>query len=164
MKLQRKTQLGAAALVAAAVIAMAVLSSASGSTAARTVSTGHALGKTVLANRAGRTLYSLSAETHGRFICTGHCLSNWPPLLIRRGHRPTGAHSLGTIRRPEGRTQVTYRGKPLYTFVGDHKRGQARGEGLRDVGVWHAAAVRSSTNQAPAAAPAPTTTTPGYGY
>jgi predicted lipoprotein with Yx(FWY)xxD motif len=166
MKLKRKSLLSGLALVAAAaIIAVAALSSASGSSgAARTVKTGQALGKTVLVNRAGRTLYSLSAETRGRFICTGSCLSLWHPLLAHRGQKPTGAKSLGTIRRSTGQTQVTYRGKPLYTFAEDHKPGDAKGEGFKDVGVWHAAVVGTSTMKAPAAAPQPTTTSPGYGY
>jgi len=151
-------------IVAVVLIGVAALSSASGSTgAAKTVKTGHAIGKTVLVNRAGLTLYSLSAETKGRFICTGSCVTVWHPLVVRRGQKPTGAHSLGTIRRPTGQTQVTYKGKPLYTFSGDHKPGDAKGEGFKDVGVWHAAVVGASTQQAPAAAPQPTTTSPGYG-
>src|SRR4051795_13770572 len=163
MKLKRKFLLGGAAHPAAAVPPIAALGSASGATgAAKTVKTGHALGKTVLVNRAGMTLYSLSAETRGRFICTSGCVSTWHPLLVRRGQKPTGANSLGTIRRPTGQTQVTYKGKPLYTFSGDHKRGDAKSEGFKDVGVWHAAVVGTST-KAPAAAPQPTNTSPGYG-
>src|SRR3954451_12999415 len=141
MKRRRNLNLlvGGLALALAAV-AVAGMASASSST----VSKGHALGKTVLVNRAGLTLYSLSAETKGRFICTGSCLSLWHPLAVSRGQKPTGSRSLGTIRRPEGRSQGTYKGKPLYTFSGDHRRGQATGEGFKDVGVWHAAAVGSS--------------------
>jgi predicted lipoprotein with Yx(FWY)xxD motif len=164
MKLKRKSVLsGAAVIAAAALIAVAALSSASGSTgAAKTVKTGHALGKTVLVNRAGMTLYSLSAETKGRFICTGSCVSLWHPLVARSGQKPTGARSLGTIHRPNGQTQVTYHGKPLYTFSGDKKPGDAKGEGFKDVGVWHAATAGRSTTKAPAAAPQQTTTSPGY--
>lgn len=164
MKRKRTALLTGAGLVAtAAVIAIAALSSASGSTSAvTTVKSGHALGKTVLVNRAGRTLYSLSAETNGRFICTGSCVSTWRPLLVRRGQRPTGAVALKTIRRPTGQIQVTYRGKPLYTFAGDQKPGDAKGEGFKDVGVWHAAAVGGSTMKTPAA-PQPTSPSPGYG-
>jgi predicted lipoprotein with Yx(FWY)xxD motif len=94
---------------------------------------------TVLVNRAGHTLYSLSAERHGRFICTDdECLSFWTPLTVRRGTRPKGTvGSLGTIRRPDGKTQVTYRGRPLYSFYQDG-RGVANGEGFKDVGTWHA--------------------------
>src|SRR3954452_16563006 len=155
MKLKRNSLLGVMAVVVAlAVVAVASMSSASGTTT-KTVKTGHAGGKTVLVNRAGRTLYSLSAETNGRFICTAACVSTWHPLTVARGQKPTGAHSLGTIRRPEGKTQVTYKGKPLYTFAGDQAAGDAEGEGFKDVGVWHAAVVGTSSGNAPAAAPQP---------
>src|SRR5690242_13816767 len=121
MKLTQKSLLGGVVVIAA-VIAIASLASASGSISrTATVKTGHALGRTVLVNRAGLTLYSLSAETNGRFICTGSCLTVWHPLVVRRGQKTTGSRSLGTIRRPNGPTQVTYKGKPLYTFSGDHK-------------------------------------------
>src|SRR3954468_4222226 len=153
MNRKRNSLLTGAVLVAAvSVIAIAALSSASGSTShAATVKHGHALGKTVLVNRAGRTLYSLSAETNGRFICTAGCVSTWHPLLARRGQRPTGAPALGTIRRATGQLQVTYKGKPLYTFAGDRKPGDAMGEGFKDVGVWHTAVVRGSAPKSPAA-------------
>src|SRR3954451_18883291 len=129
MKLNRKSLLAGVVVIAVALIAVAALSSASGSTGStKTVKTGHALGKTVLVNHAGFTLYSLSAETHGRFICTGTCVSIWHPLVARKGQKPTGHSGLGTIRRPGGQTQVTYKGKPLYTFANDQKRGDAKGE------------------------------------
>jgi predicted lipoprotein with Yx(FWY)xxD motif len=94
---------------------------------------------TVLVNRAGHTLYSLSAERNGRFICTDEeCLSFWTPLTVRRGTKPRDTvGSLVTIRRPDGRTQVTYRGRPRYSFYQDG-RGDANGEGFKDVGTWHA--------------------------
>lgn len=148
--------------ILAAVVMSAALLPASATAASTTVETGHALGKKVLVTPSGRTLYSLSAETNGRFICKGSCLSTWHPLVIKAGKKPTGAHSLGTIRRPGGQTQVTYRGKPLYTFAGDHKRGDAKGEGFKDVGTWHVASVGTTTNSP--AAPAPAPSYPGYGY
>src|SRR3954469_1431934 len=166
MKLRRNSLVGGAVLLAAVVvIAVAALSSASGSpAAASTVKTGHALGKTVLVNRAGLTLYSLSAETRGRFICTGTCVSLWHPLVVRKGQKPSGHSGLRTIRRPGGQTQVTYKGKPLYTFSGDHKRGDAKGEGFKDVGVWHAAAVGSTTHAPAATQPTDPTPDSGGGY
>jgi len=100
-----------------------------------------ALHKRVLATRSGLTLYSLSAERKGRFICTDSgCLSFWHPLLVPKGTIPTGVAHLGTIARPgsKGR-QVTFRGAPLYSFYLDHSRGEAGGEGFKDVGTWHAA-------------------------
>lgn len=119
------------------------------------------LGKTVLANLKGHTLYSLSAETNGRFVCTGPCLASWHPLLIPAGTKPTGPVKLGTIKRPEGKTQVTFKGKPLYAFAGDSKPGQANGEGFKDVGTWHAATLAASP--APPAEPQPQPE-PGYPY
>jgi predicted lipoprotein with Yx(FWY)xxD motif len=118
------------------------------------------LGKTVLVNRKGLTLYSLSAERKGKFICTNAaCLSFWTPLVVAKGTTPTGVGGLATIKRPNGAIQVTFRGGPLYTFYLDHKRGDAKGEGFKDVGTWHAAAAGANTTPPPAPAP-----TSGGGY
>jgi predicted lipoprotein with Yx(FWY)xxD motif len=97
--------------------------------------------RTVLTTISGRTLYSLSVERHGKFICTeaSGCTGIWHPLTVAAGFVPKGPVKLGTIARPEGTIQVTYRGRPLYTFAADKKPGQAKGEGLKDVGTWHAA-------------------------
>jgi predicted lipoprotein with Yx(FWY)xxD motif len=114
------------------------------------------LGKTVLTTTKGRALYSLSAEKDGKFICTGSCLSVWRPLLVPAAAKPTGPVKLRTIVRPEGGTQVTYRGRPLYRFGGDAKAGDANGEGIKDVGTWHAATVPQATAEpAPQPQPAP---------
>ena len=123
------------------------------------------LGTTVLVNRSGLTLYSLSAERNGRFICTDMtCLNLWHPVLAPSGGikgDPVG--SLGTVQRPGGGMQVTYRGLPLYTFVNDHKPGSVAGNGFKDVGTWEAATTsKSATTQ-----PAPASTSSGgggYGY
>lgn len=118
------------------------------------------LGKTVLTSTAGRTLYSLSVEKNGKFICTGSCLSVWHPLTVPAGVKPTGPVKLGTIERPEGRIQVTYKGRPLYRFGGDTKAGEANGEGIKDVGTWHAATPPQPRTEA---APPPPAENP-YGY
>jgi predicted lipoprotein with Yx(FWY)xxD motif len=125
------------------------------------------LGATVLVNQRGLTLYSLSAERNGRFICTNMaCLNLWHPLLAPSGGLkgdPVG--SLGTIKRPDGGRQVTYRGLPLYTFVNDHKPGSAAGNGFKDVGTWLAA---TTSKTAASTQPAPASTSSGggggYGY
>jgi predicted lipoprotein with Yx(FWY)xxD motif len=97
----------------------------------------------ILVTRLGRSLYSLSAEQRGRFICTNRqCLSFWTPLLAPHGQKPTGVRSLGTITRPGGQIQATYRSRPLYTFNDDRRPGQVGGEGFVDVGVWHAVVAR----------------------
>jgi predicted lipoprotein with Yx(FWY)xxD motif len=98
------------------------------------------LGKTILVNLRGLTLYDLSAETNGKFICKRGCLVDWHPLYIAAGVKPTGPVKLGTIKRPDnGRRQVTFNGRPLYTFDEDEKAGDVKGQGIKDVGTWHAA-------------------------
>jgi predicted lipoprotein with Yx(FWY)xxD motif len=124
------------------------------------------LGKTVLTTTKGRTLYSLSVEKNGKFICTASCLSVWHPLIVPVGVRPTGPVKLGTVERPEGGTQVTYRGRPLYRFGGDSKAGQANGEGIKDVGTWHAASPpQKAAESTPQPQPQPENPYPyGSGY
>lgn len=129
--------LALAALLAMSAIAVPMALAKSSKTVAGEA-TAPKLHKTVLTNTKGLTLYTLSGETNGKFICTGTCLSSWPPLLVTPGTTPKGPVKLGTIKRPEGKTQVTYKGMPVYTFSGDSRKGETNGEGLRDVGVWHA--------------------------
>jgi len=105
------------------------------------------LGRTILTTTKSRTLYSLSAESNGRFICTGTCTSTWRPLVIPAGVKPTGPVKLGMIKRPDGRTQVTFKGRPLYSFYGDSKAGDVNGEGIKDVGTWHAAVTAKTAPQ-----------------
>jgi predicted lipoprotein with Yx(FWY)xxD motif len=136
------------------VLALSALALPSAATAAtkRVAKEGtvESLGKTVLTNNAGRTLYSLSVEKHGKFICTGSCLALWHPLVVSAGTKPTGPAPLGTVKRPDGRTQVTYKGRPLYSFKGDKKPGEANGEGFKDVGTWHPASLgRTGTESNP---------------
>jgi predicted lipoprotein with Yx(FWY)xxD motif len=144
-------------LVAAAI---AVGATAQGSKRVAKEAENPTLGKTVLTGTNGRTLYSLSVEKNGKFICTAACLSAWHPLTVPAGVKPTGPVKLGTIKRPEGGIQVTYKGRPLYRFDGDGKAGEANGEGIKDVGTWHAA-----TPPQPKAEPAPQPSPENpYGY
>lgn len=98
------------------------------------------LHKRIVVTASGRTLYALSAEVHGRFICTGSCLSTWPPLKVPAGAKVVGVAKLGVVKRPDGIRQATLNGHPLYTFSGDSRKGDVNGEGFKDVGTWHAAA------------------------
>lgn len=149
----RQIRVAAVGLLIGALLAVTAIASQAAQSSKRVVAEAEnaTLGKTVLTTTKGRTLYSLSAEKHGKFICTASCLSVWHPLLVPSGVRPTGPVKLGTIARPEGGTQVTYKGKPLYRFGGDSKAGQANGEGIKDVGTWHAATVPKRTSEEPPA-------------
>jgi predicted lipoprotein with Yx(FWY)xxD motif len=139
-----------------------------GGSANTTVRSAHSsqLGTSVLVNDKGMTLYTLSAERGGHFICTkssmipggsASCLSLWHPLTVAKGSMPTGAAQLGTTTRPDnGVTQVTWHGHPLYTFTGDKAPGDASGNGFKDVGVWKAATLGASSSSSSSGG--------GYGY
>jgi predicted lipoprotein with Yx(FWY)xxD motif len=139
---QRRRPRNIAALTLAAILvvsAVAVpMALARGSKTVAGEATAPSLHKTVLTNTKGFTLYTLSGEKNGKFICAGSCLKAWPPLIVAAGTTPKGPVTLGTIKRPEGKTQVTFKGAPVYTFSGDGRKGEANGEGIKDVGVWHA--------------------------
>jgi predicted lipoprotein with Yx(FWY)xxD motif len=153
-------------LAAALVAALAAQSAAAKSTSKQLVvrtANNPTLHEKVLVNRKGLTLYSLSVETRGKFICKDQlCLSLWTPLVVPKGATPTGALHLGTVKRPDGRIQVTYRGRPVYTFTQDRKPGDVKGNGFKDVGVWRPASPGSSGSAAPPT-PSPYPGYPGYG-
>jgi predicted lipoprotein with Yx(FWY)xxD motif len=96
---------------------------------------------TVLVDAKGLTLYYLTTETPGKIMCIGSCASAWPPLLLPTGATSATAGSgveakkLGTITRPDGGTQVTYNGMPLYLFASDKSPGQATGQGVEGFNV-----------------------------
>jgi predicted lipoprotein with Yx(FWY)xxD motif len=111
------------------------------------------LNANVLVSPSGRTLYHMTAEKGKKIVCTGQCAQFWPPLLIKRGVKPTGAKGidakkLGTIRRPNGRFQVTYAGLALYTFAGDKRKGDVLGEGVEK--IWFAVAPSGKIVKRPA--------------
>jgi predicted lipoprotein with Yx(FWY)xxD motif len=102
---------------------------------------------TVLVTPSGKTVYSPQQEARGKILCVGGCLSFWFPVSVAPGaalHGPSGLDGvLGTIHRPGGGTQLTYNGKPLYTFRLDGSPGQANGNNFSDhfgslSFTWHA--------------------------
>jgi predicted lipoprotein with Yx(FWY)xxD motif len=111
----------------------------SGSSGSPEISTANAGGHTVLVDGDGMTIYSLSAEKEkGRFVCTdAKCLSAWTPVP----GQSEGVDGLSTVARPDGSHQAAYKGHPLYTFSGDKAKGDVNGEGVKDVGTWHAVTV-----------------------
>jgi len=106
---------------------------------ARAVLETHKIGTvTVLTNTAGLTLYWFAPDTSTRSACYGTCAGYWPPVTgtPSAGRGVTG--TLGTIKRSDGTIQITYNGRPLYTYVGDTAPGQAFGNNLNlNGGLWH---------------------------
>jgi predicted lipoprotein with Yx(FWY)xxD motif len=99
---------------------------------------------TVLVDGRGRTLYLFEKDTRGVSMCDSACTTYWPPLTSDGTPRARkGVHQslLRVARSRTGVRQVTYAGRPLYTFVGDERAGQTAGEGLDDFGAeWYALA------------------------
>jgi predicted lipoprotein with Yx(FWY)xxD motif len=102
----------------------------------------------ILVNGQGRTLYLFEKDRNGKSACAGQCATFWPPLIAAgKPHATAGAKSslLGTVRRADGRLQVTYNHHPLYRFVKDMKKGQTNGEGVDAYGAeWYVVSTAGS--------------------
>jgi predicted lipoprotein with Yx(FWY)xxD motif len=142
----------------------------SGGGSANTVSTKSISGTgDVLVDSSGAALYTNDMDTATKIACTGQCLTEWVPVAAPSQGEPSSSDSavqakLGTAKRPDGSTQVTFDGMPLYTFVEDHP-GQATGNGFADSFggvnfVWTAATVGGDSS---ASTPPATTTSSGGG-
>ena len=133
---------GAVSVAALALLGVAEINAggppASASSAVVTLTTARIGGVTVLTNATGLTLYLFAPDTPATSKCTGSCAVYWPPVTgdPRAGPGVTG--KLGTISRPGGGRQATYDGHPLYTYIGDGRRGEANGNDLDlNGGLWY---------------------------
>jgi predicted lipoprotein with Yx(FWY)xxD motif len=126
---------------------------------------------TALVNGSGMTLYTpkVPAEANGNIKCTGPCLSFWFPVTAS----PAGARSsglpgkLGTVHRPGSKTQLTYNGRPLYTFRLDTGAGQAHGNNFTDSfngTTFHWQVVTASGKPGGAGSPVPSPSNYQTGY
>jgi predicted lipoprotein with Yx(FWY)xxD motif len=99
---------------------------------------------TILVDGRGRTLYLFEKDRGGVSMCNSACTKYWPPLISHGAPRAgKGVHQslLRLAVSNNGTRQVTYRGHPVYTFVGDQRTGQTAGEGLDNFGgEWYAVA------------------------
>lgn len=106
------------------------------------VSTGSASGVgTVLVDSNGMTLYYFEKDKGGKSACYGECASAWPPLTTTGSPKAMGgaeSSKLGTTKRSDGTTQVTYAGWPLYTYQGDSQPGEDNGTDSKAFGAtWY---------------------------
>lgn len=81
------------------------------------------------------TLYLFDQDPEGESACVDDCASTWPPL-VGEPEATGGADAdlVGTITRPDGSTQATYDGYPLYLYAPDSEPGDVTGQGVG--GVW----------------------------
>ena len=120
-------------------------------------------GVAVLTNAQGFVLYSFAPDTATTSKCNGACARYWPPVKGPATAGPGMTGKLTVITRSDGAKQAAYNGHPLYTYVGDTKPGEAKGNGLNlSGGVWHE--VAASGAAAPAAHPSSSKSSGGGGY
>jgi predicted lipoprotein with Yx(FWY)xxD motif len=128
---------------------------------------------TVLVSSSGMTIYTpkTPAETNGNIKCTGSCLSFWFPVTTSSvSLRSSGLPGkLGTIHLSDGTTQLTYNGRPLYTFRLDTAAGQAHGYNYTDsfngtTFTWQVVTASGKPAGAGSPAPAPSYNSQGGGY
>lgn len=124
---------------------------------------------TILVDAKGLALYTTNKDTATTTGCTGTCLTFWPPLLLPSGmSKPLagpGVSGLGVFKRGSS-LQVTYHGKPLYTWEKDTP-GQVTGNGVTDSGgTWSVVTLGGSTSSGAGSSSAtspPTTAAPSSG-
>jgi len=99
-----------------------------------------ALGK-YLVDSKGRTLYLFEKDKGTMSTCSGACASIWPASTTNadlKAGSGVDAGLLGSTKRSDGGSQLTYDGHPLYRFSGDHAAGDTNGQDLTDFGAgWY---------------------------
>jgi predicted lipoprotein with Yx(FWY)xxD motif len=98
----------------------------------------------VLVDAKGFALYSPAQEKSGTIRCTGSCTAIWVPLTVKGSPTAASGLKLGTVVRPDGKTQVTFDGEPLYRFANDGSPRTVSGNGAKDSFggksfTWHVA-------------------------
>jgi predicted lipoprotein with Yx(FWY)xxD motif len=67
-----------------------------------------------------QAIYVFERDGRNETVCYGECAEAWPPVFTEgppQAEEGVKSSLLGTIKRRDGRTQVTYAGKPLYFYA-----------------------------------------------
>jgi predicted lipoprotein with Yx(FWY)xxD motif len=130
------------AVAALAVVGFLVAPAGHAAGHAAALKTRHGKLGTYLVDGKGRTLYLFQKDKTSKSRCSGDCATAWPPLLTTGKPKGSGGvrkSLLGTTKRSDGSTQVTYNKHPLYYFVQDTKAGDVNGQGINAFGAkWYA--------------------------
>jgi predicted lipoprotein with Yx(FWY)xxD motif len=134
-------------------LALAAVPAASARASGATINLRHTRFGSILFNGRGFVLYAFTPDTRNHDACAAirQCLNLWPPVTAR-GPIHTGRgvkrRLLGTIRLRGGRHQVTYAGRPLYTYVPDRRGAVNHVNIFQFGGYWPA--VDANGNEVPA--------------
>jgi len=78
----------------------------------------------MLFDASGQAIYLFDKETSSKPDCYDACAEAWPPVLTEgdpQARGEVGGGLLGTTKRTDGSTQVTYGGHPLYYYAHEGK-------------------------------------------
>jgi predicted lipoprotein with Yx(FWY)xxD motif len=81
----------------------------------------------------GMTLYYFTVDTTPDVSnCSGGCLAAWPEFFTSSLVVPSSVNKsdFKTITRSDGKSQISYKGKPMYYYVQDTQRGDNKGRGV----------------------------------
>lgn len=103
-----------------------------------------------LVDRRGFALYRFTSDRSAASTCYGACAAAWPPYILatRMIAAGAGAHDglLGSVRRHDGRLQLTYAGHPLYYYVGDRSPGEVLCQAVAEYGGrWYVVDAQGAT-------------------
>jgi predicted lipoprotein with Yx(FWY)xxD motif len=133
-----KTFIALAIVTLAATLAPAAMSSSSADRG--TVTAGSSRFGRILYDGRGFVLYAFTKDPRGRSVCSGACAAAWPPYLVAKAPKAglgVKRSLLGSIRRANGKIQVTYGGRPLYYYVGDRAPRQILCQNVLEFGgLW----------------------------
>lgn len=88
----------------------------------------------ILVEIKGRGVYTYDGDkVANQSDCFAQCRLLWPPVYADDEAKPKGSFSI-FVRKDDGKRQWAFKGKPLYRWVSDKKRGDAGGDGV--AGVW----------------------------
>jgi predicted lipoprotein with Yx(FWY)xxD motif len=79
----------------------------------------------ILFSGGDRAIYLFTRDDRRKTRCYGACAKAWPPVFAKgrpRAGQGVRQSLLGTIRRRDGRRQVTYNGHPLYFYAHEGPR------------------------------------------
>jgi predicted lipoprotein with Yx(FWY)xxD motif len=97
---------------------------------------------TYLTDTVGNSLYLFKKDVRGSStsVCNGACAVTWPPLTLESGatavvvaNNGLDAALLGSFKREDGTTQVTYNGWPLHFYEPDGVPGDIKGQNIGEV-------------------------------
>jgi predicted lipoprotein with Yx(FWY)xxD motif len=134
-------------LITAALAALGIGAAAAMTTPARTPAIRYVDDQfgPILATPKKQALYYWTRENDYKIHCKRECAKLWPPLIVRSRtavprHIAGITGTFGTIRRPDGRLQVTFKRRPVYTYIHEEPT-EVRCD---DVGGWFVVRLRGS--------------------